>query len=212
MLTESPPSSQRLVIAIPAVALLVAVGLEQTVRLVWRVVGPFDGLRTGSFDGLRTGSFGKLRMGWGSSGREGQNVVLALLVLVMALGSLRFYFLEYTPQRRYGNRNGETATMMGRYLRDLEGESQVYLFGAPQIYWSFGTMTFLAPGVSGQDVVEPLDSVPDLQAEGSRTLFLFLPRRVGELEWVQQAFPDGRLREFRDADHTLRFTAYEVVE
>ncbi|MFC2037933.1 ArnT family glycosyltransferase, partial [Chloroflexota bacterium] len=33
MLTESPPSSQRLVMAAPAVALLVAIGLEQTVNL-----------------------------------------------------------------------------------------------------------------------------------------------------------------------------------
>ena len=39
MLTESPPSSQRLVIAIPAVALLVAIGLEQTVRLLQRLLG-----------------------------------------------------------------------------------------------------------------------------------------------------------------------------
>ncbi len=38
MLTESPPSSQRLVMAIPAVCLLVAAGLEQTVGLARRLL------------------------------------------------------------------------------------------------------------------------------------------------------------------------------
>jgi 4-amino-4-deoxy-L-arabinose transferase-like glycosyltransferase len=183
MLTESPPSSQRLVIAIPAVALLVAFGLEQTVRLVRRLFG--------------------IRPSWG-------NLALGLLVLVMAASSVRFYFVEFTPSRRYGSAIGETATMMGHYLREMEGEPQVYLFGAPLLYWGFGTMTFLAPDIQGQDVVDPLDAPPEFEAGEHSALFLFLPQRAGELAWVQQAFPDGRLQEFRDEGGQLRFIAYRV--
>lgn len=183
MLTESPPSSQRLVIAIPAVALLVAFGLEQSVRLARRLL---------------------------SFHRRWENVTLGLLALILAISSVRFYFIEYTPARVYGTANGETATMMGYYLDELGGNYEVYLFGAPRIYWSFGTMAFLAPGVSGQDVVEPLRAPPDFVDEGRDAVFLFLPERSGELIWVQQAYPAGQVREFRDAADELRFIAYEV--
>ena len=188
MLTESPPSSQRLVMAIPAVVLLVACGLDQSVRLAGRLLD--------------------LRRAW-------ENAAMGLLVTLLAVSSVYFYFVEFTPTRRYGSANGETATMMGHYLRDLEGDYQAYLLGAPRLYWKFGTMPFMAPRVQGADVVEPLDGPPDFAdeaagAEGRETVFLFLPERSGELAWVQQAFPDGRLREFYDRRGELRFIAYEA--
>jgi len=71
-------------------------------------------------------------------------------------------------------------------------------------------MDFLAPDVPGQDVAEPLDAPPDFVEEGRGAVFIFLPERVGELEWVRQAFPGGRLREFRDAKGESRFTIYQV--
>jgi 4-amino-4-deoxy-L-arabinose transferase-like glycosyltransferase len=187
MLTESPPSSQRLVIAIPAAALLVAIGLDQTVRLARRLLEPR----------------------W----KQWEGAVLGLLVLILAVSSVRFYFVKFTPSRRYGSANGETATMIGHYLRDLDGSYRAYFFGAPRIYWSFGTMSFLAPDVPGQDVVEPLTAPPDFAHEADEehgVVCIFLPERAGELAWVQQAFPDGRLREFYDASDRLRFVAYRA--
>jgi 4-amino-4-deoxy-L-arabinose transferase-like glycosyltransferase len=183
MLTESPPSSQRLVIAIPAVALLVTFGLEQSARLARRVLA--------------------FKWSW-------ENLAVGLLILILAVGNIRFYFVEFTPARCYGSENGETATMIGHYLRDLDRRSHVYFFGAPRIYWNFGTMTFIAPGVSGQDVVEPLDAPPHFVDASRDATFLFLPERLGELAWVRQTFPDGHLQEFPDAGGEVRFVAYEV--
>ncbi|MEJ2210418.1 MAG: glycosyltransferase family 39 protein [Anaerolineae bacterium] len=127
MLTESPPSSQRLVIAIPAVALLVAVGLEQVVRLAGRIT---------------------------------------------------------VLDRRW--RNGLLAL-------------------------SFGTLMFLAPRVEGHDVVEPLTAPPDFVDEGRGAVFLLLPARAGELAWIEQAYPEGDLREFYDDAGQLRFIAYTIA-
>jgi hypothetical protein len=183
MLTESPPSSQRLVIAIPAVALLVALGLEQTVRLAWRLL-VLD--------------------------RRWANLLLGLLVLILMAGSVHFYFVEYTPQRRYGSANGEMATMMGHYLQTMDGRTDAYLFGAPRIYWSFGTMQFLAPRVQGQDVIEPLEAPPDLPGEGQQAVFLFLPERRQELAWVEEGYPGGEVFEFYNPQGVLRFVAYQV--
>jgi hypothetical protein len=183
MLTESPPSSQRLVIAIPAVALLVAFGLTSTVDLLGRLL---------------------------AVDRRWQNAALALLAVSVATSSVLYYFTVYTPARRYGSENGETATMMGDYLRDLEGRPEVYFFGAPRIYWTFGTMSFLAPGVRGQDVAEPLTGPPEAIVADRSIAFLFVPERAGELAWVQQAFPGGEVKEFQDESGEVRFIAYEV--
>jgi 4-amino-4-deoxy-L-arabinose transferase-like glycosyltransferase len=183
MLTESPPSSQRLTMTIPAVALLVAIGLEQTARLARRAL---------AFD------------------RSWADLALGSLALILAVSNVHYYFADYTPARRYGGANGETATMIGAYLQGLDGGTHAYFFGAPRIYWSFGTMTFLAPAVVGQDVVEPLSAPPDFVDEGQPAVFVFLPERAAELAWVQQAFPDGRLQEFRDSAGELRFIAYEA--
>ncbi len=187
MLTESPPSSQRLVLAIPAVVLLVTFGLDRSVDLVSRLL---------------------------NIGRARESLILGVLCALLAAASIHFYFVEFTPTRRYGSPNGETATMMGHYLQDLEGDYKAYLFGAPRIYWKFGTMPFMAPWVQGTDVIEPLDGPPSFVDEVARTgrgtVFLFLPDRSGELTWVQQAFPDGHLREFYDDQGRLRFIAYET--
>jgi hypothetical protein len=184
MLTESPPSSQRLVIAIPAVALLVALGLEQTVHLIARMLGRKD--------------------------RQWENLVLGLVAVVLAASSLHYYFVQFTPEQRYGSFNGVTATLMGRYLRELEGDYQVYLLGAPRMYWGFGTMPFLAPDVQGQDIEEPLNAPPGLTVDGRQTVFLFLPERAGELDWVRQTYPDGEVQEFSDGSGRLWFLAFEV--
>lgn len=192
MLTESPPSSQRLVIAIPAVALFVASGVEQVVRLLWRLLN--------------------LDHRW-------REATMGFLVLLMAVGSVAYYFVEFTPSHRYGTDNGYTATLIGRYLRTQDEDVYVYLFGAPRIYWNFGTMEFLAPSVEGQDVIEPLQGPPDIVdgeaaaapgATSRSVMFVFLPERIGELELVRQALPGGRLQEVHDAWGSLRFTVYKV--
>lgn len=183
MLTESPPSSQRLVMAIPAVALLVALGLEHTLRLVQRIL---------------------------NAERLWTDVALGLLILALAAGSIQYYFVQYTPSRRYGSDNGETATMIGHYLRGLDPGTRAYFFGAPRIYWAFGTMEFLAPDVPGKDVLEPLQAPPGFVDSAQGAVWVFLPERAGELAWAQQAFPDGHLRQYYDAGGRLRFMAYEL--
>ena len=188
MLTESPPSSQRLVMAIPTVVLLVTFGLDQAVRLICRLLD--------------------IRRTW-------ENVAMGLLVTLLAFSSIYFYFVEFTPTRRYGSANGETATMMGHYLQDMEAGTQAYLFGAPSIYWRFGTMPFMAPQLEGHDVVDPLEGPDDFanqitDAADRETVFLFLPERSGEVVWVQRAIPGGNLLQFSDPAGRLRFVAYEA--
>ena len=192
MLTESPPSSQRLVIAIPAVTLFVAFGVEQVVRLLWRLL---------------------------SLERRWREMAMGVLVLLMAVGSVYYYFVEFTPSYRYGTDNGYTATLVGRYLRTQDEDAYVYFFGAPRIYWNFGTMEFLAPSVEGEDVIEPLQEPPSFANDPAAAasgagdggmMFVFLPERIAELDLVRQVLPTGRLQEIRDAWGSVRFAVYKV--
>ena len=117
---------------------------------------------------------------------------------------MHFYFVEFTPERRYGSKHGEMATMMGHYLHGLEGDYTAYFFGAPRIYWRFGTMGFLAPDVAGQDVLEPLKNAPTFVDEDRQSIFVSLPERVDELEWVRTAYPGGEVAEFHDQEGVLQ--------
>ncbi len=183
MLTESPPSSQRLLLAVPAVAILVATGLEQSVHLGRRLLGV---------------------------NRRWADLLLGLALFAIALGGIRFYFADYLPSGRYGSENGETATMIGHYVEELDAGYRIYFFGWPRLGWGFGSMGFLAPNIEAQDVPDPLVAPPGFVDTGRSAAFIFLPERIGELAWVQAAFPAGTLREFYDSKGRLRFTAYEV--
>jgi 4-amino-4-deoxy-L-arabinose transferase-like glycosyltransferase len=204
MLTESPPSSQRLVLAIPPVILLVVMGIEQSTALLQRLLP----IRPRSSESSRSSStrgndFGRShRILW-------PNLALAFLILTLAFGNVRYYFIHFSPTHRYGSENGETATMMGHYLRTKATTTHAYFFGAPRIYWSFGTMAFMAPGVTGEDIVEPLTAPPHFATDGNEAVLLFLPERRGELSWVHQNYPDGRERAHYDASGQIRFIAYE---
>ncbi len=171
MMTENPPSSMRLVIVSPALALLVGLGLDWLIELGRRVLG------------------GGRRL-W-------QGVAGASLVVVAVL-NLTYYFAVYTPTRVYGNPTAEVGTELGRYLAQREDDADcpnpcvVYFYGPPFMYWDFGTLRFLARGVEGFDVPpreeEEAAPVPD---PDRGACFVFLPERLDELPGVRAQYPGG---------------------
>ncbi len=186
ILTENPPSSMRMVIVAPAVALLVALGLDAFLQLARRVLG-------GRRDQWRT-------------------VSISLLSAIAVL-NVHYYFIVYTPTRVYGNPNAESATVLGRYLADRDDEPLVYLYGPPFMYYDFGTLQFIARDVRGVNVppqAEDPDYQPELQG-GGPTLFVVLRERLDELEALSAKYPSGSLTEFNSpADGRLMFIVYEV--
>ncbi|MBL7063553.1 MAG: glycosyltransferase family 39 protein [Anaerolineae bacterium] len=184
VVTENPPSSQRLVIVAPALALLVALGLNWLMELGQRV---------------RSGS----RRLW-----DGVGVLLLVVVTVL---NLHYYFVTYTPTRVYGNPTAEVTTDLARYLMQQDDDYVVYFHGPPWIYWDFGTLRFMARGVDGVDVPPPDEGeapVPD-PTWGMR--FVFTPLRLEELDGVQARYPGGTTQSFYStADGRLLFTLYEV--
>jgi 4-amino-4-deoxy-L-arabinose transferase-like glycosyltransferase len=173
VMTENPPSSQRMNILAPALALLVGLGLNWLTELCQCVIAPFD----------RTAN--------GNTGRRVRSVMTVMVLVTVLVINLRYYFFVYTPTRIYGNPTAEIATELGHHLQQQDDDSVVYFYGHPSMYWNFGTITFIARGIEGIDVLPSRgNDVPEWNLDrGAR--FVFLEGRLSELDAVRQRYPDG---------------------
>lgn len=184
VLTENPPSSQRMIILTPALALLVALGLDRLLHLWKRILG---------------------------SGSTLQSVLVGVLVMAIAGLNLGFYFLSYTPKRVYANVTSEIATRLARYLERQDDDYVVYFHGSPLMYWDYGALRFMARGVPGVDV-PPLEEGGLPGADLSRgARFVFHPARIEELDDIRARYPGGTATQVRsDADGELLYAMYEI--
>jgi SAM-dependent methyltransferase len=186
-LLENPPSSQRYVIAAPAICILVALAL------IW------IGERLRELLGGRPAA-------WLGG--------VTLLALLFVWGDLDFYFGEYTLEGDYGGLNTEVAQRVSDYLNDLGPDWHAFFFGFPRMGISaeggFPTVPFLAPDVDSVDVIEPLVDPhlpPDMRLPA---VFVYLPERAVEMKAVRDLFPNGVEKHFPGRYERLLFVAYEV--
>jgi len=183
-ISQDPPSSQRYVMAMPMVAIFVATPLAEAIA--W----------------LR-GQYPRARAVVVVAG-------FALMALVAAV-DLDYYFNRvYDNGYVLGGGNTLVATHVAYYLRDKEpAGQQVFFFGFPRMgYFSHSTVPFLAPDKRGQDIADPLIGPPDFGLN-EPALFIFLPERLNELEFVRQSYPGGSYQEFYTDDGDLLFAVYE---
>jgi 4-amino-4-deoxy-L-arabinose transferase-like glycosyltransferase len=183
MLTESPPSSQRLITLSVPVCFLIALAL-------WEMMG---------------------LAGKGMVGFPGRALV-GFLVSLFAVSSLVTYFLEYSPQRLYGGSNAELATEIAPVLREMSADHHFYFVGAPWMYWGFATLPYLVPGASAIDILDPVTELSLQALPQAGAVYIFIPPRIGELAMVRTLFPGGEQQEFYSpVDGRLMVTLYEVA-
>jgi 4-amino-4-deoxy-L-arabinose transferase-like glycosyltransferase len=184
MLTESPPSSQRLItLAIP-VSFFIAYAMWELVRLAsqvlrWRLTDPL--------------------------------LIIATLMFIFI--SLKTYFIVYTPQRIYGGQNAEMATEIAPILNGWKQDHRFYFVGAPSMYWGFATLPYLVPNADAVDILQPMtnpiSSIRLPQNKGA--VFIVLPQRMTELDLLMEAFQGGeRLELFSPVDSRHMVTLYKV--
>lgn len=183
VLIENPPSSPRFVIFLPAVCLIAALGLCSLLDVTSRLAG--------------------LPRHWSTA------VLVTLLLAVLVL-NVNFYFFEYTPSQVFGGLNTEVGTRVGEYLREQRAGSTAYFFGPPRMWVGYATIPFLAPGMTLVDVEQPLDAPATLPLGTEDTLFIFLPERAGELNWVAASYPGGKVVEVAGHAGDVLFIVYEV--
>lgn len=165
-LTVGPPYSARTVIMTPAVALLVSLGLVGTVRMVALVLGE--------------------SLVW-------QRTAQLVLVLVVAYSGLSWYFQLYGEAKHHGDINTVVAMAVGQFIK-AEGAAAFYFIGAPRMYHDSPTLAWVAYGVPGRDILNPLTSVREVPADDRRPLvFAGTPERAAEVQFIQAAYAGGDL-------------------
>jgi 4-amino-4-deoxy-L-arabinose transferase-like glycosyltransferase len=186
-MTVDVPNAGRLMLAAPAVCLLIALGLRLVVDAMSR-------------SGLLSATQGRALAG--------------VVVVVIGLSSANFYFRRYAPGPYFADANTETSHVMGLYLRGLGRDYVAYFAGVPRVPVGFPSIPYLAPEVSARDLNEPISesTLPSLEAR-KRAVFLAIPERRSELEFIRERFPGGRWREFaaRAGPEPL-FFAYELPD
>lgn len=186
MLTESPPSSQRLITLSVPVCFFIALAFWEIATLAKNAL-----------------SF------------VSRDVLLVAGALAFGFSSLSTYFIDYTPQRIYGGRHAELATELASPLNGLKEEHRIYFVGAPWMYWDFSTLPYLVADVEAYNVAASPTTPPttaDVVAEGKGAVYIFLPERLEELPLVEQAFPNGTFDEIvSPIDGRLMATLYKVT-
>jgi 4-amino-4-deoxy-L-arabinose transferase-like glycosyltransferase len=182
-LIQSPPSSHRLLIAIPAVYLIAALAL---------------------------GWLGQQLLTMARLNKRYFFPVLILLAVFMGISDLTFYFGEYQSQHRFGDRNTEIAYEVATYLNNLDGEWEAYFHAPPNMYAGFPTFPFLleelGQGLSFTDITEGEQPQPP----DGNTVYLFIPERAAEIPIVQSLYPNGRVLTFEGFHANPLFYAYEI--
>lgn len=142
--------------------------------------------------------------------------LIILVVLFFGIGSLKLYFLDYSPKRLYASagRHTEISVELSPILNKYSDTHYFYFFGAPHVYWGFAPMRYLAPDAQGKDVLPPLQEPPnpDFIDRSRGAVFIFLPTwRIEELELIRQTFPNGNIQKIRSpADDQIILIHYMI--
>lgn len=181
--SQDPPASQRFILAMPSVAVLVAlpIGLVgQWLRQLWPEIKMWVGLGT------------------------------AVLLLWLISVDIILYFGDLYESYELGGLNTVVATDIALTLQAEPTPPDVYFLGFPRMgYFSLATIPYLAPGVQAVDLTELLDKPPAWPINRT-TWAIFLPERLDELTFVQQAYPAGAYEEVYDDKGRFMYAVYRI--
>ncbi len=184
--TENPPSSQRGLLLIVPVVLLIAYGVEW----LWSLLGQ------------RTVAFASLAA-----------VTLTMVVAVNAAFYFGRYVPSQvygnptaqsaTAFARYSLAHPEPVCDAAP---DGLCRGRVYFVGPPFLYWGFGTLEFMLRGFPGEDV--PQGKVPVTLSGPAR--FAVMPERAADLGLIRERYPGGVETELNAPDGRLLMVVYDV--
>jgi hypothetical protein len=126
------------------------------------------------------------------------------------LVDITFYFGDLYESYELGGLNTVVATDIALALQSEPDSPDVYFLGFPRMgYFSLNTIPYLAPDVQAVDLTESLSQPPNWPIEKT-TWAIFLPERIGELSFVQQAYPTGTYEEVHDDKGRFMYAVYRI--
>jgi 4-amino-4-deoxy-L-arabinose transferase-like glycosyltransferase len=167
VLTTSPPANTRLIMTAPAVAILLALGIEQFMGILARIR--------------------IVNTTW-------QAALSILVLVILGFQNIFFYFGVYRTANYFEDATGELTQFVGLELQKLGPDYDYYLFGLPRVFAAFPTVVFLAPKSGMYDVTgDSIDSM--VVPPGRGALIVAIPENLTTLQLVAQRFPGGTWEE-----------------
>lgn len=175
ILTANPPQHQRMVMDMPAAALLVALGLEQLIYI-----------------GAR------LRLG---APRLWQSLAV-LVVAVTCIQGIYFYFGEYRANHYYADHSNEV-TLESIFLgQQLNPRYRFVSLGAPEVYLDFANYRYLLNEYSRVEYkTENGGQVAGLVGAATPAFYFAIPERRSDLAQVAAGIPGGQWLELPSRTH-----------
>jgi 4-amino-4-deoxy-L-arabinose transferase-like glycosyltransferase len=182
-LSVQAPSSQRLILLPPVLALIITTGLvviQEWLGDHW----PY----------LRLPSM----------------LVLALALVWMMVENVHFLFDRYFPNESYGSLNGEVAQEMAAILWDQEPDLPIYFVGGDRMQFdSIPSLDYLAPGYHAQSYSSLAElELPQVGVE--RTLMIVLPEQLDTLQALRQSYPMASENARYNRHGRLLFYSFEI--
>ena len=174
------PNAQRLLFAVPIVAILVMLPIHEIRSLLLRA--------------------------WPQS-KPVFSVLIVVLALGLGIGEIRF-FVKATSEGRYSDQKTQLAREIGDFILSQDREVEVYFFGKPQMdYHTLPCLPYIAINATGHDMVLPLESAQNPPIQDDRGLFVFVPEQLDALKAVEQTYPNGTTHIETDEEGQIHFYA-----
>lgn len=185
-MTAAPPSSERMMNSMPALALIVALGLSKTLEI---------------FENL------------GQFARQAAPYLLVAVILLNNYQDYHFYFVEYAQKHAWENTTNELTYESRLQIQPLGQEGRFYLIGEPLVYMVFANFDLFSPDVEKADfntvTRESLAALP----KDKTVLFIAIPHREPDLRQLAEWIPGGRWREIyrRQQPNEILYFSYQLT-
>jgi hypothetical protein len=186
VITGGPPTSQRMLMSTPALAIVIAIGLTKFLELI-----PFEGK-------------GYQRI---------SNLLLLIFVLYFGYQNISFYFQDYKTGHYFEDPTNEFTFETRTEITPLHTTGRLFLLSTPgEPFLTFANFEYFSPDVEKfyMDEVTPeyISSLPN----DKDALFIATADRQPDLIYLTKVFPGGELKEFkrRYQPDKLLFLSYMV--
>lgn len=187
-LTGGPPTSQRMLMSMPALVMIIAIGITKTFGAVQKFYRPAARFTP---------------------------IILLGLMLYIGYRNVEYYFYEYRIGHYYEEPSNELTYETSAYIAPLQDKGRMYLIANPIVpYLSFGSFKYFSPEVEKANLNNITHEIIVNLPRDKDILFIALPDYIPDLELIRQWVPGGTWTEFkrRYQPEKILFYSYKITK
>lgn len=187
-LTASPPTSQRILMSLPPLVIMMALSMVKILEALTKL---------------------------GRSITKIAPAVLLCLMVLISYPNITFYFHEYRIQQYYADPKDELTYETRTYTGPLSTQGRMFLIANPNVpYLTFKSFDYFAPGMLKTRLNDvKFQTLLDLPYDKD-ALFIALPGYEEDLKFIAMMIPGGEWREVkrRYQPDEMLFYSYKIIK